>query len=401
MKAPLKTKGKKKPSKTSGNFSKKRDETDKAPRAKEATPYKSRRAFAGKDQKEEPAQSVKRTLKSYPAREKPDFKAPERESRFKKADATEERFSKRPERESRFKKDDTKEERYSKRPERESRFKKEDNNEERYSRKTEAKPYKTRRPYGASARKTSSGVATSLKKDGKVRLNKYIAHAGICSRREADDLIKAGTISVNGEIITEMGYRVDPDADVRYEGARIKQEDLHYVLLNKPKDFITTMDDPQGRKTVMQLVKGATKERIYPVGRLDRNTTGLLLFTNDGELAKKLLHPKHQLKKLYHVILDKNVSVEHMHNLTDGIELEDGIVKADDVQYTSEGRNKKEVGIEMHLGKNRIVRRMFEHLGYKVIKLDRVMFAGLTKKDLPRGKWRHLTEQEIINLKIH
>ena len=233
-----------------------------------------------------------------------------------------------------------------------------------------------------------------------VRLNKYIAHAGICSRREADDLIKAGVVTVNGEVVTELGTKVMRDDDVRYDGQRINMEKKAYVLLNKPKDMITTMKDPQGRKTVMSIVKNATKERIYPVGRLDRQTMGLLLFSNDGELAKKLTHPKHGIKKIYHVELDKNVNRAHLNALLEGVELEDGPAKADAVDYVADGSDKKQVGIELHMGRNRIVRRMFEHFGYKVIRLDRVYFAGLTKKNLPRGRYRHLTEQEVAMLKM-
>lgn len=233
-----------------------------------------------------------------------------------------------------------------------------------------------------------------------MRLNKYIAHAGICSRREADVFIKAGSVSVNGKVITEMGYQVKKDDVVRFEEQPIHPEALRYVLLNKPKNYITTTDDELGRKTVMELVRNATKERIYPVGRLDRNTTGLLLFTNDGEIAKKLTHPKHNVRKLYHVSLDKNLKMNDLYSIAEtGFKVEGKPVFVDAISYI-ENQPKSEVGIEIHSGRNRIVRKIFESLGYQVTKLDRVIFAGLTKKDLPRGRWRFLSEQEINNLKM-
>lgn len=230
-----------------------------------------------------------------------------------------------------------------------------------------------------------------------IRLNKYIAQSGVCSRREADTLIENGKIRVNDKVITEMGYQVQTGDKVYYENKLLSREKLVYVLLNKPKDFITTTDDPQERKTVMNLVATACDERIYPVGRLDRNTTGLLLLTNDGELSKKLTHPSHEISKVYQVELDMPLSNKHFENIQEGIELEDGLIKIDDIALLdNSGRN---LGIEIHSGKNRIVRRIFESLGYQVTRLDRVMFAGLTKKDLPRGKWRYLSEKEIIRLK--
>lgn len=234
--------------------------------------------------------------------------------------------------------------------------------------------------------------------DGTVRLNKYLAHAGISSRREADVLIKGGTVKVNGVVVTEMGYKVKPGDVVTYADATIKNERKVYLLLNKPKDFITTTDDPQERRTVMELVRPACKERIYPVGRLDRNTTGLLLFTNDGDLATKLMHPKHEIRKVYHVTLNRSLTAEDYKTITEGFDLQDGPVKVDDIAYVGEG--KKEIGLEIHSGRNRIVRRLFEQLGYEVIKLDRVSYAGLTKKDLPRGKYRFLSEKEVAFLKM-
>lgn len=230
-----------------------------------------------------------------------------------------------------------------------------------------------------------------------IRLNKFIANAGICSRREADQHIADGKVKVNNKVVTELGFKVKPMDDVAFEGKPIKREKLVYVLLNKPKGFITTMDDPKGRKTVMDLVSAAGDERIYPVGRLDRNTTGLLLFTNDGELAKKLTHPSHKIKKIYQVELDKPITEEDFLKIQEGITLEDGEVKVDNLAILSP--DAKSLGMEIRMGRNRIVRRTFEHLGYEVIKLDRTTFAGLTKKELARGKWRFLKEKEVINLK--
>ena len=230
-----------------------------------------------------------------------------------------------------------------------------------------------------------------------IRLNRYIANAGVCSRREADNLIVAGEIKVNGEVITEMGYLVKPEDTVQYGKKRLNREKMVYVILNKPKDFITTTEDPEGRKTVMDLVANASKERIFPVGRLDRNTTGLLLFTNDGELAQKLTHPSHKNSKIYQVELDKPLTKTDFEKIQIGLELEDGKAEVDDLAMI--GDTGKFAGIEIHIGKNRIVRRIFEHLGYEVVSLDRVQYAGLTKKDLPRGKWRFLNEKEVIRLK--
>lgn len=232
-----------------------------------------------------------------------------------------------------------------------------------------------------------------------IRLNKFISNSGICSRREADTYIEHGSVTVNGKLVTEMGYKVKPGDEVRFDGTLISPEEKRYVLLNKPKNYITTMDDDRGRKTVMDLVENATKERIYPVGRLDRMTTGLLLFTNDGELAKKLTHPKHNVRKLYHASLDRKLDLKDLDKLRGDVIIEGRKVFIDAVSYV-EGQNKTEIGIEIHSGRNRIVRKIFEHVGYKVVKLDRVIFAGLTKKNLPRGRWRELTKQEVINLQM-
>ena len=232
-----------------------------------------------------------------------------------------------------------------------------------------------------------------------IRLNKYIANSGICSRREADTFIEHGSVEVNGKLVTEMGYKVQPDDIVRFDGTSITPEQKKYVLLNKPKNYITTMDDDRNRKTVMDLISNAAKERIYPVGRLDRNTTGLLLFTNDGDLAKKLTHPKHNVRKLYHATLDNKLALKDLEKLRGEVVIEGKKVFIDAVSYV-DGKPKTEIGIEIHSGRNRIVRKIFEHVGYKVTKLDRVVFAELTKKNLPRGRWRELTNLEVTNLQI-
>lgn len=248
----------------------------------------------------------------------------------------------------------------------------------------------------------SKKAASTKKKDeeGLIRLNKYLAHSGICSRREADTFIQAGVVRVNGVVVNELGYKVQPTDKVQFEDQTLQREKHVYVLLNKPKGFITSMDDPFERNTVMKLVENAVEERIYPVGRLDRNTTGLLLFTNDGLLTKKLTHPSHQIKKIYHVSLDKNLDKKHFEAIREGIELEDGMIKPDEIAYVNDEGNRKEIGVEIHSGRNRIVRRIFEHFDYKVLKLDRVKFGGLTKKDLPRGKWRILSHTEVSMLKM-
>lgn len=232
-----------------------------------------------------------------------------------------------------------------------------------------------------------------------IRLNKFLANAGVCSRREADEFITAGVVSVNGQVVTELGTKIKRSDEVKFHDQVVSIERKIYVLLNKPKDTVTTSDDPQARRTVMDLVKGACDERIYPVGRLDRNTTGVLLLTNDGDLASKLTHPKYLKKKIYHVHLDKNLTRADMEQIAAGIQLDDGEIHADAISYTDENK-KSDVGIEIHSGKNRIVRRIFESLGYKVVKLDRVYFAGLTKKGLRRGDWRYLTEQEVNFLRM-
>ncbi len=251
------------------------------------------------------------------------------------------------------------------------------------------KHYKKKPSKKQEETKTSDGI----------RLNKYIANAGICSRREADVYISAGSATVNGKTVTEMGYKVQANDVVHFDGQRITPEKKQYILLNKPKNYITTMDDERGRKTVMDLIGNATKERIYPVGRLDRATTGLLLFTNDGEMTKKLTHPKHNVRKLYHASLDKKLKMSDMQKIAANFVLEGKMVFVDNISYI-ENEPKTEIGIEIHSGRNRIVRKIFAHFGYHVVKLDRVIFAGLTKRNLPRGFHRPLTQQEINYLKM-
>ncbi len=247
---------------------------------------------------------------------------------------------------------------------------------------------------------TTSSEAINENADGSVRLNKYMANAGICSRREADELIAAGVVQVNGKVVTEMGYKVGPNDSVNYGGETLQRERLVYLVMNKPKDYITTADDPKDRRTVFAIIKNACKERVYPVGRLDRNTTGVLMFTNDGELTKRLTHPSYGVRKIYHVELDKAFTAADMKATAEGLVLDDGPIKVDAVSYVANGADKKQVGVELHSGRNRIVRRIFESQGYKVKKLDRVMFGTLTKKDLPRGRYRILSETEVNLLRM-
>jgi 23S rRNA pseudouridine2605 synthase len=270
-------------------------------------------------------------------------------------------------------------------------------------RKGERSGDKGKKPYRGksegSRKQTTKGTSGTFQTDETIRLNKYLSNSGVCSRREADVFIKSGSVTVNGKLVTEMGFKVKPGDVVRFDGESVNPEPKRYVLLNKPKNYITTMDDDRGRKTVMDLVAGAGKERIYPVGRLDRNTTGLLLFTNDGELAKKLTHPKYRIKKIYHVFLEKKLSIKDFNAIAEGTDIEGRKVMVDELSFIPQ-KPKHEVGITIHSGRNRIVRRIFEKFGYTVTRLDRVMFAGLTKKDLPRGRWRHLTELEVRNLQM-
>jgi 23S rRNA pseudouridine2605 synthase len=257
----------------------------------------------------------------------------------------------------------------------------------------------SKKPAGKPFKKTTAGPKVKRKavaaKPEEIRLNRFLANAGISSRREADKLIQSGTVKINGEVVTELGTKVKPGDTVHYGGELIRGEKKQYVLLNKPKGYITTMDDPKNRRTVMELVGRACKERIYPVGRLDRATSGLLLFSNDGALTKRLTHPSGNVKKVYHVTLDKKVTKNHLIQLVEGIELEDGMASVDKAWYFKDGQDKAQINLELHSGRNRIVRRLMEALGYQVDKLDRIQFAGLTKKDLSRGRFRHLTEKEV------
>jgi 23S rRNA pseudouridine2605 synthase len=254
----------------------------------------------------------------------------------------------------------------------------------------------SRRPFRKGERSNRFSLPNPAN-DGLIRLNRYLAQAGVGSRREADELITTSAVTVNGKVVTELGTKVKPEDIVHFGGQKLNIEQKRYVLLNKPRDTITTTDDPRDRHTVMSLIAKACSERLYPVGRLDRNTTGVLLLTNDGDLAKKLTHPSHGAEKLYHATLDRSLTVEELHKLTEGVHLEDGPAHADEVSFV--GASKREVGLKIHMGRNRVVRRMFEALGAEVVKLDRVMFAGLTKKELQRGHWRHLSEKEVTWLK--
>jgi 23S rRNA pseudouridine2605 synthase len=250
------------------------------------------------------------------------------------------------------------------------------------------------------SKKLAKDMPKAKHEDEAIRLNKYIASTGLCSRREADEFIQAGLISINDKLVTELGTRVKPADIIKYNGERLKEEKKVYILLNKPRDYIATLEDPHAKRTVIDLIKGACRERVYPVGRLDRNTTGVLLLTNDGELTKRLTHPRFEKMKVYHIELNKSLKSVDMEKIATGIMLEDGFIKADAISYASPD-DKKQVGIELHSGRNRIVRRIFEQLGYDIRKLDRVYFAGLSKKGLQRGQWRFLTEREISMLKMN
>ena len=265
-----------------------------------------------------------------------------------------------------------------------------DDNRRRDYRKNDEKPVRTQVV-------SSKYKEEEAEEETDIRLNRYISNAGICSRRDADKLIEKGEITVNGKVVTELGLKVSVNDDIRYQNKKLNPEAKVYVLLNKPKNVVTTARDPQGRLTVLDIVESVCDERIYPVGRLDRQTTGVMLLTNDGDLSKKLTHPSSKTKKIYHVFVDKAVSFEHLKLIAEGIKLDDGFIKPDEINYVAD--DKTEIGIEIHSGRNRIVRRIFEHLGYNIVKLDRVYFAGLTKKNLPRGKWRFLTAKEITFLK--
>jgi len=265
-----------------------------------------------------------------------------------------------------------------------------------------SKPSKTRtgahKPSYSSRRRQEPKIQPLADSNAPMRLNRYVAQAGICSRRDADVLIAAGVVSVNNKVITEMGYKVAPTDKVQVEGDTIKAETKRYILLNKPKNFLATVDDPQGRRTVMQLIKGACKERVFPVGRLDRDTTGLLLLTNDGEMEKRLTHPKVGVRNLYHASIAEKVKKEHLTAMLEGFLLDDKFIKVDKANFVKD--DPRQIGLEIHSGRNRVVKRIFEHFGYKVTKLDRVVFACLTKKDVPRGEWKHVTEQELSILRM-
>lgn len=337
-------------------------------------------------------------------------KKPIRGERFEKRSSGDDKFEKRPLKENRFEKKGFSDDRFEKRVSREEGSEKKFSRSDRFEKsiKIEETPEKKRisRNVGPSKRPERNilSVETSSKKgyklDEKIRLNRFLANSGVCSRREADTFIQSGCVTVNGKIVSELGVKVTTNDDVRFNGQQLNPERKVYLLLNKPKGFVSTTDDPQERKTVMNLVENACPERIYPVGRLDKETTGLLLFTNDGDLAKRLTHPSYTRKKVYHAVLDKPLTKNDLLEIAKGVELEDGFIAADAINYVNE-EDKREVGIEIHSGKNRIVRRIFSHLGYEVEKLDRVLFAGLTKKNLPRGKWRFLTTMEINQLKMH
>lgn len=271
-----------------------------------------------------------------------------------------------------------------------------DKNKRRSSQSSANKPF--RKPQSSRSGAPKSQPIEKTSDDGLIRLNKLIAQSGVCSRREADTLIATGVIEVNGEIVTELGYKVSAEDRVSMNGETLTSEKKVYILLNKPKDYLTTSNDPQNRRTVFELIKNATKERVFSVGRLDRHTTGVLLFTNDGRVAEKLTHPSHNKKKIYQVELHKSIGKGDLDKISGGLHLEDGFIQPDAITYAYP-QDKTIVGIEIHSGRNRIVRRIFEHLGYKVTKLDRVYYAGLTKKNLPRGKWRFLTEKEVAMLK--
>ncbi len=255
------------------------------------------------------------------------------------------------------------------------------------------KPFKSKKKFESQA-----SIEKRVEKDG-IRLNKFIANAGICSRRDADKHIVAGSVTINGKVVDQMGYRVQPGEEVKFDGTTIQAEKKVYAVLNKPKNFITTKDDTHGRRTVMDLLGGIGKVRVYPVGRLDRNTTGVLMFTNDGEMTKRLTHPTYGVKKMYHVTLDKKLSQSHLEKILEGLNLEDGIINVDSISYVNNAP-KTEVGVEISSGKNRIIRRIFESLGYEITKLDRVTFAGLNKKNIARGQWRFLTQEEVNFLKM-
>lgn len=406
-------------------FSNKRDERKQNGRKGSKSAYKSKRSFSknknfrdeqrsGGGHSERDRKSTARPFKPKFERDrdtdkKPAFKRGKEGFTERRKSGFDHRDERKPTREKSFAKDRDKSPRRRDDDNREFSRERKDTRGQRPSREQREKRFKHEdfeegRAFSSDKRKFKGKVSKSapVKKqtgeDGLIRLNKYLSNAGIASRREADNLIQSGAVKVNGVVVDQLGYKIKPGDKVTYGDEAVKAERKVYLLLNKPKDYITTVDDPRERKTVMELIQGACRERVYPVGRLDRNTTGLLLFTNDGELTTKLTHPKYGIKKIYHVTLNKGLKPDDFRALVEGIELEDGETKADDLAFVGEG--KKEVGVEIHSGRNRIVRRMFEHLGYEVLKLDRVVFAGLTKKDLPRGKYRFLSPKEVAFLQM-
>jgi 23S rRNA pseudouridine2605 synthase len=338
--------------------------------------------YKPKEREERPAKSHFKKERPYPAREEGDRPAKRVFKKERPYPAREdgERLAK-----PRFSKDRP----YRSREEGDRPVKRRFGGEKPYSSSAPGKKYATR---SGIPIKAVRGVPEGI------RLNKFIANSGVCSRREADELIKAGVIKVNGVVVSALGSKVMPSDKVQYGDQTLNNEKKRYLLLNKQKGYVTTTKDPHAKNTVMELIAGACKERIYPVGRLDRNTTGLLLFTNDGELAKKLMHPKSRIIKMYHVVLDQPLSKADMVKIAGGMELEGDRVEVDSIAYVEDAADRREVGMEIHSGQNRVVRRMFESMGYKVTKLDRVMYAGLTKRNLPRSKWRFLTEKEVISL---
>ena len=359
------------------NFGRKSDSTSERYEKRERSerkPFGEKRTFG---------RNSDSTSERYEKRERSERKPfGEKRTFGRNSDSTSERFEKR------------------ERSERKPFGRKSDSTSERYER-TDRKPFGEKRTLGGRRgyRREKDPEFDRPRATGEIRLNKYLADSGICSRREADDLILAGAVTVNGEVVTELGTKVKTTDKVMYGGQTLNREKLRYVLLNKPKGVITTSDDPYERHTVMDLVEGACPERIYPVGRLDRNTLGLLLLTNDGELAKTLTHPSHEVKKLYHVTLNKPLTDSDFEKIQNGLMLEDGPIQVDKISYVEDDLTMREVGVEIHSGRNHIVRRIFESLGYEVVKLDRTMLAGLTKQNLPRGHWRFLTSAEISMLK--
>jgi len=375
---------------------KQREDRPGKPRLKKDKPFQAR------EEGERPVKRVFKKERPFPAREEGDRPA-------KRAFKKERPFSEREEGNRPAKRIFKKERPFSEREEGDRPVKRIFKKERPFSeREDDDRPVKRRfsseKPYSSSAPgkkyATRSGVPIKAVKgepEG-IRLNKFIANSGVCSRREADELIKAGVIKVNGVVVSALGSKVMPGDKVQYGDQTLNNEKKRYLLLNKQKGYVTTTKDPHAKNTVMELIAGACKERIYPVGRLDRNTTGLLLFTNDGEMAKKLMHPRSRIKKMYHVVLDQPLSKGDLMKIADGIQLDGEKVEVDSIAYVEDAADRREVGMEVHSGQNRVIRRMFETIGYKVTKLDRVMYAGLTKRNLPRAKWRFLNEKEVISL---